>query len=318
MRKIRYISMCSGVEAASLAWGPLGWEPVAFAEIEEFPSAILATRFPDVPNLHDVTAVDWKEYHGAADLVVAGFPCQSYSIAGLRGGLADPRGQIMLSCLAACRDIDPEWIILENVPGILSSHGGRDFETLLNAVAILWPRGGCSWRILDARWFGVAQRRRRVFVVVNTRDWRRAAEVLLEPDCLQGNPKTDGPSWKDLAAEARARAAGSSGNGSAGDGVGLQDSRGCLDDEPVVLASCHAHAELGENGVATTLLARSYKDPPILCEHRRDDVPFVIDRAAYNQGINASYPPHVEQVDIMDTLVARGPHAVAYHSVDKT
>ena len=155
MRKIRYISMCSGVEAASLAWGPLGWEPVAFAEIEEFPSAVLAARFPDVPNLHDVTAVDWKEYHGAADLVVAGFPCQSYSIAGLRKGLDDPRGQIMLACLAACRDIDPEWIVLENVAGLLSSHGGRDFETLLNAVAFLWPRGGALsgyWTRSGSEW----------------------------------------------------------------------------------------------------------------------------------------------------------------------
>ena len=170
MRKTKYISLCSGIEAATLAFDKLGFEPVAFAEIEDFPSAVLAARFPNTPNLGDVTKVDWKEYHGAADLVVAGFPCQSYSIAGLRGGLADPRGQIMLSCLAACRDIDPEWVIFENVPGILSSHGGRDFETLLNAVAILWPRGGCSWRILDARWWGVAQRRRRVCVVVNTRD----------------------------------------------------------------------------------------------------------------------------------------------------
>lgn len=139
---MRYISLCSGVEAASLAWLPLGWEPVAYAELEDFPSAVLAAKFPDTPNLGDVTKVNWKEYHGAADLVIFGSPCQSYSIAGLREGLADPRGQLMLECLAACRDIDPEWVLFENVPGLLSSDRGRSFETFLNAVAILWPRGG--------------------------------------------------------------------------------------------------------------------------------------------------------------------------------
>lgn len=139
---MRYISLFSGVEAATLAWEPLGWEPVAFAEIEPFPSAVLAYRWPDVPNLGDITKVDWSKYHGAADIVVGGFPCQSYSVAGLRKGLADPRGNLMLEFLKACREIDPEWVIGENVPGLLSSNGGRDFQTLLEAVAILWPRGG--------------------------------------------------------------------------------------------------------------------------------------------------------------------------------
>lgn len=142
MRKLRYISMFSGIEAATLAWRPLGWEAIAFAEIDEFPSAVLAARWPDVPNLGDITKVDWSKYHGAADIVVGGFPCQSYSIAGLRKGLADPRGNLMLEFLKACREIDPEWVIGENVPGLLSSNGGRDFQTLLEAVAILWPRGG--------------------------------------------------------------------------------------------------------------------------------------------------------------------------------
>ena len=293
MRKIRYISMCSGVEAASLAWGPLGWEPVAFAEIEEFPSAVLAARFPDVPNLHDVTAVDWKEYHGAADLVVAGFPCQSYSIAGLRKGLDDPRGQIMLACLAACRDIDPEWIVLENVAGLLSSHGGRDFETLLNAVAFLWPRGGCSFRILDAQWFGVAQRRRRVFVVINTRDWRRAAEVLLERDCLLWDSKEGKPSREALAAEAGAGSSpsgGGVGNPTAFKWFAGAGARSCaayddgttptltnsdahqpavMVEEPMVMASGQSNAEIGVGGVAPTVASRNYKDPPILLERQQ-------------------------------------------------
>ena len=228
-RRMRYISLFSGVEAATLAWETLGWEPVAFCEKEEFPSAVLAERFPDVPNLGDITKVDWSEYRGAADVAIGGFPCQSYSIAGLRKGLADPRGELMLEFLRACREIDPEWVVGENVPGLLSSHGGRDFQTLLDAVAILWPDGGAAWRVLDAQfarvpvrdgdgrvagWFGpVAQRRRRLFLVVNTRDWRRAGAVLFEPDCLRG----DNPSSKQKREElARAAGRGSGARGDAG------------------------------------------------------------------------------------------------------
>jgi DNA (cytosine-5)-methyltransferase 1 len=224
---MRYISLFSGVEAATLAWEPLGWEAVAFAEIEPFPSAVLAYRWPDVPNLGDITKVDWSEYRGAADIVVGGFPCQSYSIAGLRKGLADPRGNLMLEFLKACQEINPEWVIGENVPGLLSSNGGRDFQTLLEAVAILWPRGGISWRILDsqfmrvadyasdgtiARWVGpVAQRRRRIFLVINTRDWRRAAAVLFEPESVSGNTTSSREKRQALTADARSGPAGAGG-----------------------------------------------------------------------------------------------------------
>ena len=213
MKPFKYISLCSGIEAASVAWTALGWEPVAFAEVEPFPSAVLANRFPDVKNLGDITKVDWKAFHGTADVVISGFPCQSYSVAGLRKGLADPRGQIMLECLAAIRDIDPEWAVLENVPGLLSSHGGRDFQTLLDAVAILWPRGGVAWRILDAQWFGIPQRRRRIFLVINTRDWRRAPAVLFESEGVFGDIASREAKRKELAANA--------GRGSEGDSGGV-------------------------------------------------------------------------------------------------
>ena len=139
---MRYISLFSGVEAATLAWEPLGWKPVAFAEFEAFPSAVLAERWPNVPNLGDVTKINWKEWRGKADLVVGGSPCQAFSIAGLRKGLADPRGNLMLEYLRACYEIEPEWIVWENVPGVLSSNGGRDFQAFLEAVADLWPGGG--------------------------------------------------------------------------------------------------------------------------------------------------------------------------------
>ena len=204
--QLDYISLFSGIEAASVAWGPLGWSPVAFAETEPFPSAVLAERFPDVPNLGDVTIVDWREWNGRADLVIGGSPCQSFSVAGLRKGLADPRGNLMLEYLRACEAIAPEWIVWENVPGVLSSNGGADFQALLEAVAELWPDGGCAWRVLDAQFFGVAQRRRRVFLVVNTRDWRRAAAVLQDPASLHGNSSASRAKREELAGTAGYRA----------------------------------------------------------------------------------------------------------------
>ena len=188
--QLDYISLFSGIEAATIAWEPLGWNPVTFAEIEPFPSAVLAARWPDVPNLGDVTKVDWSEYRGKCDLVIGGSPCQSFSIAGLRKGLADPRGNLMLEYLRACYEIDPEWIVWENVPGVLSAGKRLNFQTFLEAVAELWPRGGISWRILNAQHFGVPQLRRRVFAVINTRDWRRSAAVLLEREGMRMDSQT--------------------------------------------------------------------------------------------------------------------------------
>ena len=139
---MRYISLCSGIEAASVAWGPLGWAPICFSEVEEFPSEVLRQRFPDVPNVGDVTTYDWSKYRGAADVVVFGSPCTSFSVAGLRKGLDDPKGRVMLSCLEAARSIRPRWVVIENVPALLSSHRGEDFQRLLETMAGFWPGGG--------------------------------------------------------------------------------------------------------------------------------------------------------------------------------
>ena len=160
---MRYVSLFSGIEAATLAWEPLGWEPVAFAEIEPFPSAVLAERWPEIPNLGDVTRVDWTPYRGAVDVVVGGSPCQSFSIAGKRQGLMDSRGQLMLEYVRAVAEVGPRWFVWENVPGVLSQDGGRAFGTLLREMDDLGY--GLAWRVLDAQFFGVAQRRRRVFLV---------------------------------------------------------------------------------------------------------------------------------------------------------
>jgi len=113
---IRYLSLCSGIEAASVAWTPLGWNPVAFAEIEKFPSAVLAHHYPHVPNLGDISKISGKDFRGQIELLVGGTPCQSYSIAGRRGGLDDPRGQLTLVFFQILGAARPRWVVWENVP----------------------------------------------------------------------------------------------------------------------------------------------------------------------------------------------------------
>ena len=182
---MRYGSVCSGIEAATAAWHSLGWTPSWFSEIENFPSAVLAHHYPDVPNYGDMTKFkDWPD-DKSIDLLVGGTPCQSFSVAGLRKGLDDPRGNLMLTYLAIAAKYRPGWLAWENVPGVLSSNGGRDFGTFLWALGELGY--GFAYRTLDAQYFGVAQRRRRVFVVGYLGDWRRAAAVLFERHSLSGN-----------------------------------------------------------------------------------------------------------------------------------
>lgn len=182
---MRYLSVCSGIEAATEAWHELGWQAEAFSEIEPFPCAVLKHHYPAVPNLGDMTK--FEEWNiGPIDLLVGGTPCQSFSVAGLREGLADPRGNLMLTYLAIARRHRPRWLVWENVPGVLSSNGGEDFACLLRGLAELGY--GWSYRVLDAQYFGVAQRRRRVFVVGYLGDWHPAAAVLLERSSLSGHP----------------------------------------------------------------------------------------------------------------------------------
>ena len=182
---MKYLSVCSGIEAATVAWHELGWEPIAFAEADKFPSRVLAHHYPDVPNLGDMTK--FKEWPDATfDVLVGGTPCQSFSVAGLRKGMDDPRGNLALTYLAIADRYRPQWIVWENVPGVLSSNGGRDFGSFVGALGKLGY--GWAYRVLDAQYFGVAQRRRRVFVVGCLGDWRRAAAVLFERHSLSGNP----------------------------------------------------------------------------------------------------------------------------------
>jgi DNA (cytosine-5)-methyltransferase 1 len=194
---MRYFSICSGIEAASVAWEPLGWKAVGFSEIEPFPSAVLKHRFPNTPNYGDATQhATWPIEPGSIDLLVFGSPCQSFSVAGLRKGLADPRGNLALVILGFADRIKPKWIIWENVPGVLSSNGGKDFGSFLGALGELGY--GFAYRVLDAQNFGVPQRRRRVFVVacLGAGGWESAAKVLFEPESLRRDTPKGGSKGK--------------------------------------------------------------------------------------------------------------------------
>jgi DNA (cytosine-5)-methyltransferase 1 len=194
---VRFLSVCSGIEAASVAWRPLGWGAAAFSEIEPFPCSVLAHHYPTVPNWGDMTKFqEWPDV--AIDLLCGGTPCQSFSVAGLRKGLDDPRGNLMLTFGAIAARYRPKWLVWENVPGVLSSNGGRDFGSFLGLLGVLGY--GFAYRVLDAQYAGVPQRRRRVFVVGCLGDWRSAAAVLLERHGLSGHPAPSRQAGQGLAA----------------------------------------------------------------------------------------------------------------------
>ena len=231
---MRYGSVCSGIEAASVAWKSLGWEAAWFSEIEKFPAAVLAARWPEVANLGDMTMIAAAIRGGAVeapDVLVGGTPCQAFSIAGLRNGLADTRGQLTLSYVELANAIDakrrergePESIIVwENVPGVLSSKdnafgcflaGLAGESSELQPAGGKWTHAGCvsgperviAWRVLDAQFFGVAQRRRRVFVVASARKGFDPAAVLFELDSVRRDSAPRRESKPEIARDAGER-----------------------------------------------------------------------------------------------------------------
>lgn len=196
---MRYISIFSGIEAATVAWEPLGWEPVAFCEIDAFPSAVLANRFPNVPNLGDICKVDWREVidgYGSVDVVIGGSPCQSFSTAGKRESL-DGESRLMFEYIRAVYGIRPRWLIWENVPGVFSVKDDA-FGQLLHELENLGY--GLAWRVLDAQFFGVAQRRRRVFLIGHAGGMvGAAAAVLFERESVSGNTQSSRAKRESLA-----------------------------------------------------------------------------------------------------------------------
>ena len=271
---MRFGSMFSGIEAASVAWEPLGWKCQWVAEIDKFPSAVLKHHYPDVPNLGDVTKVDWEKISATrpVDVIVFGSPCQSFSVAGKRLGLDDPRGNLALYALGVVNRLRPRFFLFENVPGLLSSDEGRDFAAFLRLVGECGYQ--CAWRILDAQYAGVPQRRRRLFVVGYLGDWRRAAAVLFERESLLRNPpprrearqgtpagafrSTDGGSDVDHARGGHlipdiAPTMVANGNRTGGDRPPDTDGDTVTSLIPVIMSSGQANAEILEDGGAPSL-----------------------------------------------------------------
>ena len=322
---MRYLSVCSGIEAATVAWHPLGWTPVAFSEIEPFPSAVLAHHYPQVPNLGDMTNhATWPLQPGDIDLLVGGTPCQSFSVAGLRKGLSDPRGGLMLTYLEIARRLRPRWVVWENVPGVLSSNGGRDFGSFLGALGELGY--GWAYRVLDAQWVrtqrhprAVPQRRRRVFVVGCLGDARAAAAVLFERESVQRDSAPRRAKGQGAAADASDGAGAgqwpadicSTLNASFGEKMGLEDQH-ALHGAPMFVPQ---GTWWDGSDCAATLTKQNANGAQRMPD--KDNLgavlqPIVIDRAAFNQVENAQYDPVIREDDAMPSMVARGPHAVAY------
>ena len=251
---MRYLSVCSGVEAATVAWHPLGWEAVGYSEIEKFPSEVLAHHYPSVTNYGDMTKYKEWNINGTVDLLVGGTPCQSFSVAGLRKGLEDPRGNLALVYCGILDKFRPKWFVWENVPGVLSSNRGRDFGSFLGALAELGY--GFSYRVLDAQNFGVPQRRRRVFVVGHLGDWRPAAKVLFESSCLSGDTQKSKQKRESITPFTPS----SFGNYSEGVGT-LRNSGGDLGggSETLLTFNRQSNSQYGEEPIASTINNRDYK-----------------------------------------------------------
>jgi DNA (cytosine-5)-methyltransferase 1 len=289
---MKYLSVCSGIEAASKAWEPIGWEPVAFSEIEAFPSAVLKHHWPKVQNLGDMTQHEqWNIPSGTIDLLVGGTPCQSFSVAGLRQGLKDPRGNLMLTYLAIAERLKPRWLVWENVPGVLSSNGGKDFGSFLGALGEL----GYEWayRVLDAQWFGVAQRRRRVFVVAHLGEGSLAAKVLFESESVR----------RDNAPSREARQ---------GVATNVAPSLTASNDPSRSPQSSEVTQQVNAvlEAVAETLMASDYKGPG----HNRDHN-FITEPVAYNitfcdaNGTRSDRPDgglYVNKTDVTGSLTRAG------------
>ncbi len=295
------------MEAASVAWHPLGWTPVGFSEIEPFPCAILKHRFPNVPNYGSLTEYQsWPLEPGAIDLLVGGCPCQSFSVAGLRRGMQDPRGNLTLTFLGLADKLKPRWVVFENVPGLLSSNGGRDFGSFLGALVELGY--GFAYRVLDAQHFGVPQRRRRVFVVACLGDWRAAAEVLSLREGLRGYLETGNKKRKGSAADAGASV-------EAGDqGVAFRKSkRACSTTDNETWVPADASNTLNNFDLGDTRTTHAVVQPVAWTQNQREEVRLLGDKVGAialpgtHQTNYIAEPVHQMPGSVAPTIGASGP-----------
>lgn len=251
---MRFASVCSGIEAASCAWEPLGFKAAFFSEVAAFPSRFLAHRYPAVPNLGDLNGLAKRVEADGVDLLVGGTPCQSFSVSGLRRGLADARGNLALEFAQLAAVLRPRWVVWENVPGVLSQHGGRDFASIVGALVELGY--GCAWRVLDAQFYGVPQRRRRVFLVGCLGNAAGAGAVLFEPEGRRWDSEPRRPSLEDVAPTLRSSSPGRGGRGAKVNGT---------DRAALVAEAFNAEGSEGFTLTASALSKTVNNQTPLLC-----------------------------------------------------
>lgn len=326
---MKYGSVCSGIEAATVAWHTLGWTPSWFAEIEPFPCSVLAHHYPHVPNLGDMTKIKKSILQGRVevpDVLVGGTPCQAFSVAGLRNSLDDQRGQLTLEFVRLANAIDfirakrkqqPSIIVWENVPGVLSSKDnafgcflaglvGESSE--LQPAGNKWTNAGCvfgperavAWRVLDAQYFGLAQRRRRVFVVASARKDINCTKILFEFDSVRRDIAPSREPKQNVAATieaslGRSRGAGTPIGGLWWTGADVADTLTCSSNNQrmpdknkiqavITLASKQQSLDVRDN-LASALLASDYKEPQVVCVHGTQD-PCTTENVAHTLGRN--------------------------------
>lgn len=283
---MKSVSLFSGIGGFDLGFQRAGIECVAVCEIDKNAQAVLRRRFPNVELFDDVRKVG-KETHErkSIDLICGGFPCQDVSIAGRRAGLAGERSGLWFEFARVIDELEPQWVIIENVPGLLSSNGGKDFAVIIRWLA---QRGyGVAWRVLDAQYFGVPQRRRRVFIVASFGDGR-AAEVLFEQDSSCGDNPPSREAGKDVAYSLRANPSHSGDKGDGGVNTTLIPSRsiaqsltssntqnnggGGITDRStptlIVMAHGQANAEIVSDGSPS--LTTNHEAPILWHNHQQD------------------------------------------------
>ena len=284
-------SMFAGIGGFDLGFERAGFDVAWCIEWDKNAQSVLRNRFPKATVYGDIREVDPAQLE-RVDVVCGGFPCQDLSVAGKRAGLAGERSGLFHDAMRIVRRLRPAVLILENVPGLLSSNRGLDFATVLREVGQGWDCQEVAWRVLDSQYFGVAQRRRRVFIVGSARAGC-AEQILALAEGGGGNPPSRDKAREGTPADSAESV----------DGGRWWDGSDC----------CATLTKQNANG--------SQRMPD---KGNRGAV--VIDRAAFNQGTNAAYEPRIEESDWMSALVARGPHAVAHafystdgsHGVNKT
>lgn len=276
MKKLSVGSMFAGIGGFDLGFEREGYEVKWCIERDVNAQHVLARHFPNAVIYGDITQVNAKEL-ASVDVICGGFPCQDVSVAGKRAGLTGERTGLFYDAMRIIRYLSPQLVILENVPGLLSSNNGLDFATVIREMGEGWDCQEVAWRVLDSQYFGVAQRRNRVFVVASSAIGH-AEQVLALTESVCGDPPPRRTKRQSVTADTE-------------DGVTRS------------VARHRGHGDYVMDEVASAMLQRDWKDNTDLV---------VIDRAAFNQGANAAYDPHIAITDLMDPLVARGPHALAY------